>query len=139
MKLKHAAILIKDSMYCKAVLAALTVGIIPSGAYAAEPGRLVPTCGTCSNAACGYNDLIQLGKNFLTWAIYFVALASVASIAYAGWLYVSSAGDEGKIKKAHAVFGKVIWGIIITLAAFLIVKSILGWLGVDAEKWTLLN
>lgn len=132
----QAAIKIKNSAYGYAVSVALAFGIIPSGASAAEPGRLVPTCGTGSNAMCGYNDLILLGQTFLTWAIYLVALASVASIAFAGFLYVSSAGDEGKIKRAHAIFGKVIWGIIITLAAYIIVKSILGWLGVE-DEWTL--
>lgn len=106
----------------------------------ADPGPLAPKCTSSGGVAgaCGYNDLIKLGQNFLTWAIYIAVLAAVVGIIWAGFLYLSSAGDMGKVKKAHEVFWKVGMGIVITLSAWLIVKSVLTWLGVTGD-WTLLN
>ncbi len=126
-----------------AALSALTVSL-PAYALAAttgEPGQLVPKCTTGSggvSGACGYNDLILLGQNFLNWAIYIAMLAAVIAFVWAGWLYMSSAGNQGKISKAHSIFWKVIVGIFVTMGAWLIVKSILGWMGIGSE-WTLLN
>jgi hypothetical protein len=117
------------------VLAFMALAILPIATLAdtpAEPGQLVPNCGG-NNGACGYDDLIKLGQNVLTWSIYLVALCSVAAIAYAGFLYLTSGGDSGKISKAHGIFITVIWGIVITLGAYLIVKSVLGWLGVKQD------
>jgi hypothetical protein len=115
---------------------------LPALALAAgdEPGRLVPECKGFDGAenACGFNDFVMLGQNFLKWAIYLAALGAIVAIIYAGWLYLSSAGNSSKISKAHGIFGKAIAGIIITMAAWLIVKSILTGLGVG-DQWTLLN
>ena len=121
-------------------LMCLTFLILPLAVFAAEPGPLVPECTGSGgvDGACGYNDLIKLGQNFLTWAIYLAMLAAVVAIVWAGFLYLSSGGDTGKIKKAHDIMWKVITGIVVTLAAWLIVQSVLKWLGV-ASDWTLLN
>lgn len=52
------------------------------------------------------------------------------SFAWAGWLYMSSAGNESNIKKAHEIFGNVVLGLCIALAAWLIVNAIVVGLGV---------
>ena len=126
------------SLFSSVVLAFLVsttpAFVLAASVTAAPSGAIVPC-----NVGCGWNDLIQLGQNVMVWAIYFVGLASVVSITYAGWLYLSANGNSGQIGKAHAVFGKVITGIIITLAAWLIVKSILGWIGLSSNDFSLLN
>ncbi len=111
--------------------ASVFVPIVPQGC-AESQGNANPTGG------CGWNDLLLMGQNILQDGIVLVAILSVISITYAGYLYATSGGSDSQIKKAHQVFEKVIWGIFITLGAWLIVKSILGWLGVDSS-WTLLQ
>lgn len=78
---------------------------------------------------CGWEQLVKLGQNILDYAIVLMAILSVVGIAYAGFLYLSSGGDGGKIKKAHGIFAKIIWGIIFVLGAYLIVKTLLTGLG----------
>jgi hypothetical protein len=116
--------------------------IVPLMTFAApaanslEGRGIVPNCRHMVNGrelnACGYTDLIQLGINVMGFAIYMMAILSVLSFVYAGYLYMSSGGDSGAIKKAHAIFGKVAFGIFFTLGAWLIVHQITVWLGVKS-------
>ncbi|MBU3668803.1 MAG: hypothetical protein FGM57_02445 [Candidatus Taylorbacteria bacterium] len=99
---------------------------------------IVPQCGSWAGPAqnggqCGWNDLVQMGQNIIQDAVVFVAMAAVISITYAGYLYATAGGSDSQIKKAHEIFTKVIWGIFFTLGAWLIVYSILDWIGVGAE------
>ena len=100
-------------------------------------GRVVSSHTSVINA-CGYTDLIQLGINVMGFAIYMMAILSVISFVYAGFLYMSSGGDSGALKKAHAIFEKVAFGIFFTLGAWLIVHQITVWLGVTSA-FTLLQ
>jgi len=52
-----------------------------------------------------------------------VPLAAV-SFAWAGFLYITAAGDSGKVEEAKGIFKKVAIGFIIALAGYLIVKTI---------------
>lgn len=90
---------------------------------------IVPQCGS----SCGWNDLVKMGQNIIQDAVVLVAMAAVISITYAGYLYATAGGNEGQIKKAHEVFSKVVWGIFLTLGAWLIVYSILDWMEVKPE------
>jgi hypothetical protein len=67
-----------------------------------------------------------------------ISIASILAamfIMYAGWLYLSSAGDESKVKEAKSVFRNVGLGFLLLLCAWLIVVSILESLG--AKSWLL--
>ncbi len=105
-------------------------------------GRIVPECKRTVNGrtinACGYQDLIKLGINIMNFAIYLMAILAVISFVYAGFLYMSSAGNQSQISKAHGIFTKVALGIFFTLGAWLIVHQIAVWLGVK-EGFTLLQ
>jgi hypothetical protein len=73
---------------------------------------------------CDFNHLIELFRRVISFLIMIaIALSSIA-FAYAGFLYLTSAGNEGKVSQAHGIFGDVLWGIIIALAAWLIVNAI---------------
>jgi hypothetical protein len=80
---------------------------------------------------CGWDQLMQLGQNILQNAIYLAAMAAVISFVYAGYLYMTSGDDAGARKTANKIFGNVIKGIFFTMAAWLLVATILKWLGVD--------
>jgi len=50
----------------------------------------------------------------------------VASIAYAGYLYLNSQGEQEKIKKASTMITQSLIGLIIIAAAFWVTKIIAG-------------
>lgn len=68
------------------------------------------------------NELIVTITNF---ASSFIATIAVAILMYAGVLYVTAAGDESKTEKAKKMFGQAVIGILIALAAFGIVNTVI--------------
>lgn len=119
------------------------VSFAAPAANSLEGRGIVPNCARTVNGrvlnSCGYTDLIQLGINVMGFAIYMMAVLSVFSFVYAGYLYMSSGGDPGAIKKAHQIFTKVALGIFFTLGAWLIVHQITVWLRVVNKDFTLLQ
>jgi len=88
----------------------------------AQPGfQLVPCAGVDD---CNFEKLIELTQRVINFLIFIaVAIAGIV-FAYAGFLYLSAGGDEGQVKRAHGIFLDVLFGIIIALAAWLIVNAI---------------
>lgn len=68
------------------------------------------------------NELIVTITNF---ASSFIATIAVAILMYAGVLYVTAAGDESKTEKAKKMFGQAVIGILIALAAYGIVNTVI--------------
>jgi hypothetical protein len=98
---------------------------------------LVP-CGFGDNAdaaeECQFDDLILLAKNVMNFLLFVIAVPIAAvSFAWAGWLYLSAAGNESKVKQAHEIFGYVVLGLCIALAAWLIVNALVIGLGVGSK------
>ena len=75
--------------------------------------------------ACDFNGIIQLANNIISVGIYLAVLIAVAMFAYAGFLYLTSVGDTGKMKEAHTIFTNAAYGFIFVLGAWLIVTLIL--------------
>ena len=74
---------------------------------------------------CTYSDLISAVSKFTTFAVEDIALPfSVIVIAYAGFLYLTSGGNQAQLNRAHGMFTKVALGIVWVLAAWLIVTLI---------------
>lgn len=89
--------------------------------------------------SCDFNKLIQLANNIISAFIYLAVLVAVAMFAYAGWLYLTSAGDTGKMKQAHTIFTNAAIGFIFVLGAWLIVTLILKSLVTTGPLRNLLN
>lgn len=87
---------------------------------------------------CGWEQLMKMGQNVIRNAIYLAAMAAVVAIVYAGYLYMTSGDDAGARKKAHGIFGNVIKGIFFTMAAWLLVATMLKFLGVK-DAYSLLR
>lgn len=87
---------------------------------------------------CGWRQLMQLGQNIIRNAIYLAVMAAVISLIYVGYLLMTSGDNEGNRKKAKEVMGKVIAGIFYTMAAWLLVATILKFLGVQ-DAYSLLR
>ncbi len=70
---------------------------------------------------CGFIDLLALGQNIIKYLVLLSIPIAALSFAWAGFLYLTSSGDTGKIKKAKEIFWKVMWGFIFILTAWLLV------------------
>lgn len=89
---------------------------------------LVPPCPT---TGCGWNELLALVNNVITFTLkYMVIPIAAIMFAYAGFLLITAGGGEAKTK-AKSIFTNAVIGLVIALAAFLIVKLILSILGYD--------
>lgn len=113
----------------------ITLGILlgAAGIAHADTLGLIP-CGNTEVAnqvqdKCTYQDLIILAQTVIKFLIFSLA-APIAAImfAYAGFTYITNGGNESKIKQAHDIFLYVFWGLIIALAAWLVVNFILEFL-----------
>lgn len=81
-----------------------------------EGGKEVP-CGS-------FEQLIIALKNVINYAIGFALMFSVVVLAVAGFKYMTSEGDTGKLKKAHDMFISVAKGIAWVMIAWLVVNLI---------------
>ena len=79
-------------------------------------------------------------NNIIKFLLFTIATPLAALvICYAGWLFLSSGGNSGKITTAKKILLNVIIGYIIGLAAWLIVNTIVKSLGVDPSINTFLK
>jgi Type IV secretion system pilin len=85
----------------------------------AQDLHILPITGGPTDSA---GILTHVGNNILSILLLLGGIAAVFYLIYAGWLYISSAGNPEVAKKARAgVFNAVI-GIIIITSAFFIVR-----------------
>ena len=84
--------------------------------------QLVPCDGV--DVPCDFNALMTMVNRFINFIFYISIPLAAISFSYAGYLYLSAAGDTGKITEAHKIFYKVLIGFIFVSAAWLIVYTI---------------
>lgn len=108
------------------VLITLVIGFIfiPSLALAFSLLDPLVQCGDNTTESCGFKQFIELIDRIIDWLLLITVPISTLLFAYAGGLYLTSGGNEAQISKATGIFKNVFWGIVIALAAFLIVKLI---------------
>lgn len=107
---------------------------------------LVPDCGVTTSTTsggkektsvsnpCGFDDLMQLINNVINFLLFVIATPLVAIIfCYAGFLLLTSAGNEERMKKVKSIFFNVVVGYIIALIAWLLVKTILVTVGFNPK------
>jgi hypothetical protein len=93
-------------------------GLIPCG-NVVENGMVV------ESERCTFDDLIVLAQIVINFLIFKIAAPLAAVMfAYAGFLWLTNAGNESKITQAREVFWMVFWGLVIALAAWLTVNMI---------------
>ena len=117
------------------VLALLLTGTLFASPVAYAAGKtssgLIP-CGNDVSAGkvtagqeCTYDDLIKLAQTVIDFLIFGLAAPLGAIMfAYAGYLYITNGGNESQIKQAHDTFLYVFWGLVVALAAWLLVNFI---------------
>lgn len=104
------------------------------------PGGIIdPSKCTNANGGCGFNDMITLVQNIITFILYIAIPIAVGMFTYAGVLYLTAGGSPGQIGKAHTIFLNVLIGFIIVLAAWLIINTIVNALLDKSNFSTYLN
>lgn len=102
-----------------AFVLALCIFALPFFVFAQD--GLVP----CDGADCNFGKFVELINNIIDFLIKAVALpVSAILFAWAGFLYLTAAGNGSQISKAHGIFKNVFVGLILTLAAWLIINLV---------------
>jgi hypothetical protein len=86
--------------------------------------QLAQECAGNQPGECTFDDLIRTVIRLTNWGTMFALGFSVVVIAWAGFKYLTSEGNPGKIKEANGMFLKVLQGIVIILIAWTLVKLI---------------
>ncbi len=79
----------------------------------------------CSGPDCGTCEVIKLANGLIMWLIGFVFLLFAVLLVRAGVLLVTSGGNPGALQSAKDNFINALIGLIIILAAWLIVDTIM--------------
>lgn len=105
---------------------------VPSFAFAFhKPGHnFYVTCGFDANdplvkqglvdAECTFKSVIDITVSIINGWIGAIVIVATLVFAYAGYLYITAAGSEEKIKHAHSIFTKTALGFAFVLGAWLI-------------------
>ncbi len=84
-------------------------------------GTIVP----CNGIDCGLCDFATLVQNLLNGGIIIAGTLSAILFSYGGFLYLTSAGDAAKAGRGRQVLINVVVGLIIILAGWLIVDTVM--------------
>lgn len=75
---------------------------------------------------------LQLWVNkIVAWAIVIVVLAALFYVFYAGWIFITSAGDSEKIEKAYNTLRYTVQGLFIVFLSAALVSVIAGIFGLN--------
>ncbi len=94
---------------------------LPVVAFAQLPDKIVP----CNGVDCSVCDIATLAQNVLNTGIYIAIFLSAVLFAWAGWQALTAGGSGEKISQAKSIFGNVLIGLIIILAGWLVVDTLM--------------
>lgn len=103
---------------------------IPAIAFGAETtffGSIVPDCPMYGGTAdvCRACDLVKLADNIIKFFVVLSVLVASLLFAWAGFLYVTAASSKSNLDQAKNIFFNVLIGLVLVLAAWLIVDLLL--------------
>jgi len=91
---------------------------------------------TCSGLDCDFCKLGEMTNNIINWLFGFLIVLAVFVFAYAGFKLVTSGGNSDAMKYAKERFIYVVLGILLMLASWLIVDTIMrGLTGQGMNFW----
>ena len=100
---------------------ALVFGLLCVPVIAGAQG-IVPTCEGGDPTTCNFKDLVKLGQSLINFLLKIAIPIFAVVFAWAGFLYLTAAGDTGKVKEGTALMKKAFIGFALALAAYLIVN-----------------
>lgn len=108
-------------------LSILALGtLVPVVAHAAIPffGPIIPDAQQYCPGSWGL--VITVVNNAISFAITMaITIVAPATIAYAGFLFVTNPYSPGNLSKAKSMLGNVVLGIVVALSAWIIVDAIM--------------
>lgn len=111
------------------ILSGAVASFLILGVDIAHAQGLVPDCNfnITSNEpfGCGACELVELAHNIINFFIYLAIVIATLLFMWAGILYVTSGPNPDNIKKAHKIFFNVLIGLVIVLASWLIVDTLI--------------
>lgn len=102
------------------ILAPALVALVMDVASVQTSGTTVSFCG----AKAATSTVIEVIVNLVNWFAWFFSATSVGMGLYAAFLYLTSAGDPEKAKKATGVFVFTIIGVAVAILAFSIISIV---------------
>lgn len=117
-------------------LMVFTILVLPVVSFAQgqnTPNKGLVPCGTTTNPEpCEFKHVMILVNTIIQFTLFVLVLPiSAIMFAYSGFLFLTSGGESSQRTKAKKVFSSVAIGVIIAVAAWLIVKLLLSLLGFD--------
>lgn len=85
------------------------------------------------------NDMLQLFVTASNWILGIVGSLTLVMFIYGGLLFLTSSGSSEQVSKAKKVLIAAIIGLAIVFASYLIIKFVLGSLGIDDWSGTKIN
>ena len=102
----------------------------------AKSENLVP-CGQSKREAngvltianpCDYNDFLELIKRVFDYLVLFAIPLAVAVISFGGFKMLTAGTNAGERTQANKMIWMAVWGLIIVLGSYLIVKMVFSFL-----------
>lgn len=73
----------------------------------------------------------DVAKSIISWVLGIITLVAVIMIIYAGIMWITSAGDDTKLKSAKAMLMAAIIGLIIAVIAYAVTNTVLTGMGLS--------
>ncbi|MEY2640653.1 MAG: Type secretion system pilin [Candidatus Parcubacteria bacterium] len=103
-----------------------------SGFNSAAGGTNQKKLVACSGSTdCDFDKLVETAQNVMDFLIILATSIAVIVIAYAGFMYMTSGENSGKVKKAHELMWYAVVGFLVAISAYLVVDVLLNTLEVD--------
>lgn len=102
------------------ISAIILVAPLLTSAAGGMPAKIVP----CDGVDCNLCHIAELAQNVLNTGIFIAVFLSAILFAWAGWKYIT-AGGGGEVSAAKEIFLNVLIGLVIILAAWLVVDTIM--------------
>ena len=85
---------------------------------------LVP-CDTVNNPQpCGYNDFLELIERVFDYLVMFAVPLAAGVIVVGGAMMMTAGTNDSKRSQAKKIIWMAVWGLVIVLASYLIVKLV---------------
>ncbi len=105
---------------CSPVPFDMSKGIVPQNVQTVDAASDVCWC-----------DIIQLGNNIISFAFSLSIIIAVLFVVFGGFVFMTAAGNEAKIKKGKTYIRSALIGVAIVFGVTIIIRSVFMALGAD--------
>lgn len=89
------------------------------------PKQIVPEKCNKAGGCDSICDIVDLAQNILNYSIFLAVVLSAFLFAYAGWSMLTAGGNTEVYQKGKRVFANVLIGLIIILAGWIVIDTLL--------------